>query len=591
MKVMLENLKTNMLNISLLHVLIGVFHPVMMAQGTVDASAYKANHSWNDPLTIPPLLSGNFGELRGNHFHTGIDLKTQGKEGFPVLAATDGRIARVRMSPWGYGNALYLEGPDGISTVYAHLQRFNPKIQSWAIEHIYEGRILGLDAAPHHSAGLTFQSGDTLGWSGNTGGSGGPHLHFEIRTTDNQHPINPLDGWLDKTDTRPPQLPTLWIETQTDLFSMSLPASDTLLLGSAVRFSVEGYDLLDGASNVCGIRFLESRIVGEQGEVLLEHNVDWSELDFAVNKDMNAHALFPIWDEKRDQVHRLHRLPTNRLGIYRRSAGDGWLDLEPGALATLEIRAVDASENQTIRTIQLKGIEDGEVGAEPWGKLRTTNVGSGVEVVPNKSGHWSEHGFDLNWKAGTFFEKESLTWEVDPSGRSARLGPENVPYRKAINVQWPMPPSLDVVGKAEGVNDQAYTWVAVLRDENGELDDVELAECSGSNWTMNLGRGGQWTMEQDLIGPKLMPYHSGTPLVSNGDAVWLVDDDFSGVETIELTFNGAWTRGVWDPKRNMFTYESSDGKHPVGVPCEVVLKAVDEVGNVSVWSRTLTWLK
>ena len=149
---------------------------------------------------------------------------------------------------------------------------------------------------------------------------------------------------------------------------------------------------------------------------------------------------------------------------------------------------------------------------------------------------------------------------------------------------------LDAVGNEEGIDDQVYTWVAVLRDKNGGLDDVELAECSGKLWTMNLGQGGQWTMEQDLVAPKLMPYHSGTPLVSNGDAVWLVEDDLSGVETIELTFNGAWVRGVWDPKKHVHL-RIVRWKASVGVPCDVVLKAVDEVGNVSVWSRTLTWLK
>ena len=130
-------------------------------------------------------------------------MKTQGREGLPVLASTDGVLARVKMSPWGYGNALYLEGPDGITTVYAHLQRFAPDVQAWAVARTYKGRSLGLDATPPASAGLTFQAGDTLGWSGNSGGSGGPHLHFEVRDTPSQHPLNPLQGWVTKSDSRP----------------------------------------------------------------------------------------------------------------------------------------------------------------------------------------------------------------------------------------------------------------------------------------------------------------------------------------------------------------------------------------------------
>ena len=135
--------------------------------------------------------------------------------------------------------------------------------------------------------------------------------------------MNPLDGWLDKVDTRPPVLPALWVESATDWYRVSLPASDTLSLKSKVRFSVEGYDLLDGASNICGLRTLEAKVVEEGAEVLLTHRASWGELDFGVNKDMNAHAFYPIWSTIRDQVHRLHRFPTNRLGIYETPVSAG----------------------------------------------------------------------------------------------------------------------------------------------------------------------------------------------------------------------------------------------------------------------------
>lgn len=132
------------------------------------AARFKASHAFVSPLHLPPLLSGNFGELRGNHFHTGIDWKTEGREGFPVLAATDGVVSRVKMSPWGYGNALYLEGPDGVTTVYAHLQSFAKDVQAWAVARTYARRTLGLDAKPLATDSLSFHAGDTLGWSGNS---------------------------------------------------------------------------------------------------------------------------------------------------------------------------------------------------------------------------------------------------------------------------------------------------------------------------------------------------------------------------------------------------------------------------------------
>ena len=100
------------------------------------------------PLNIPLILAGNFGELRENHFHTGLDFKTEGREGVPVIAAHDGVIARVKVSPFGYGRALYLSGAMGITTVYAHLQRFEPTVEQWTRERQYQHQQFALDESP-----------------------------------------------------------------------------------------------------------------------------------------------------------------------------------------------------------------------------------------------------------------------------------------------------------------------------------------------------------------------------------------------------------------------------------------------------------
>jgi len=556
------------------------------------ASTFKRDHAWVDPLTIPPLLSGNFGELRGNHFHTGVDLKTEGREGLPVLAATDGRVARVKMSPWGYGNALYLEGPDGVTTVYAHLQRFAPNVQSWAVARTYEARSLGLDASPPSSAGLRFQAGDTLGWSGNSGGSGGPHLHFEIRSTSNQHPLNPLDGWLSKVDTRPPVIPALWVESATDWYRVSLPASDTLSLTSKVRFSVEGYDVLDGASNICGLRTLEAKVMEEGTKVLLTHRASWEELDFGVNKDMNAHAFYPVWSTVRDQVHRLHRFPTNRLGIYETPASAGWVELDAGQRAVLHIEAADAAGNRSSVAVPLVGSPP-EMPSDPLCNDLDAQDHGEWSVEPELSGTHDFGEFGFAWRAGTFFERETVRVYVEPSGRKLRMLPTEVPYRKAIQVRWPVPSSAEMWEGAwsvlPGASLPADRWLSVQREDDGEVGDAVVAERKDGQWLVDLPRGGEWVMERDTVPPRVLPYHSGTPLVASGDAVWYVEDALAGIEDVELRIQGQWARAVWDPKRNMLTYEASDEIHPRGVPCPVSLTVTDEVGNTTTWERSLTW--
>lgn len=154
------------------------------------------------PLDGTMLLSGNFGELRATHFHSGVDIKTGGVEGRPVRCVQDGTVSRVCVSPTGYGNALYIDHPDGTTTVYAHLQRFEPRVAARVREKQYARESFRIDE-PMLPEGIRFRRGDTIGYSGNTGSSGGPHLHFEIRTTSTEHTLNPL-RFYPLRDTRPP---------------------------------------------------------------------------------------------------------------------------------------------------------------------------------------------------------------------------------------------------------------------------------------------------------------------------------------------------------------------------------------------------
>lgn len=169
---------------------------------------------WVKPVKNTILLSGNFGELRATHFHSGIDIRTGGAEGWPVICVKDGLLARVSVSPTGYGQALYIEHPDGTTTVYGHLQRFVPCIAEKVRKLQYQRESFRIDE-DFKGEQLFFRQGDTIAFSGNSGSSGGPHLHFEVRNTQTEQTINPLRYYAVR-DTRPPVARMLYLYTVTE---------------------------------------------------------------------------------------------------------------------------------------------------------------------------------------------------------------------------------------------------------------------------------------------------------------------------------------------------------------------------------------
>ena len=159
---------------------------------------------FRNPLDIPIVLAGNFGECRPNHFHSGIDIKTNEKENYKVYAAAEGYISRIKMEPGGFGHALYVAHPNGYTTLYAHLNDFMPAVQQYVTEQQYKIESWELDITVD-PAKFPVKKGEQIAWSGNTGGSAGPHLHFEIRNSATEHPLNPLLFGLPVVDKIPPR--------------------------------------------------------------------------------------------------------------------------------------------------------------------------------------------------------------------------------------------------------------------------------------------------------------------------------------------------------------------------------------------------
>lgn len=312
---------------------------------------------FRNPVDIPISLAGNFGECRPNHFHTGIDIKTNGKENLAIRAAADGYISRIAVSHAGYGNAIYLTHPNGYETVYAHLNDFYPELQAYLKSQQYERESWNLDMQiPANQFKVT--KGQLIAYSGNTGGSTAPHLHFEIRDSKTSHVLNASLFGLPINDSRAPEVLSLAIydadksiyEQQPTIVAVTkkngvfAPANSLVTIAAKkVRIGILANDYMEGSTNTLGIYSMELHLDNK-----LQAATELKEIDFAQNRYMNAFADYKLKEAKKQWYQGLYQLKGNQLAVYTfMNEEGGALDIGNGNTHATKIVVKDASGNSS----------------------------------------------------------------------------------------------------------------------------------------------------------------------------------------------------------------------------------------------------
>lgn len=528
---------------------------------------YSSQSGFIAPLDIPLVLSGNFGEFRGDHFHTGLDFKTQGKEGFPVLAVADGIVSRVKVKPWGYGHALYLKHADGTTTVYGHLSRYALPISEWLLERQYSKRSFSIDSRP--ATEISFSVGDTIGWSGNSGSSGGPHLHFEVRD-ENEKPINPLQWGFLIADSQSPKVGSLRVipidsqglENRSRTHKVKSGGVFEIPSGN-IKLAVEANDQLDGASNVCGVYSLE---VFVDGDLYSSFFIDT--LDFSTNKDMNAHAYYPEWKSSRTQIHRFTPLPGNRLSIYEFTPVVH-LEVVEDSTMHISVRCSDAHGNTTTKEYTLFG---GSSFEQTIASSQSESVF--CPAMPSMVATLEDGGVEVVWPKRSFYNRETASLQVFSNGEFF-IGPEDAALAKSFRVN---------LNDLEG---DLSKLVAVSLSEKGIRLGVKICESQGGVVSFSSRRMGRYKLVRDTIAPRLLPKFSATPLVSNGNLVFHLEDELSGVSKVEGFIDGEWVLLRWDPKMKTAVYSVTDLHHIPGVKSQITVRVEDGVGNESFWTGSV----
>lgn len=318
------------------------------------------------PLRGEILLSGNFGELRATHFHSGIDLKTGGVEGLPVVCVKDGTVSRVSVSPVGYGLALYIDHADGTTTVYGHLQRFEPQMAAVVRRLQYEQESFRIDEA-QPAVRLHYRQGDTIGYSGNTGSSGGPHLHFEVRNTRTERTLNPL-RFYPVRDGKAPLVKKLYLYTVAEDGHVGKRRSCALKNVAAGKYVAGRYtlpagkvgvglhviDYMEGSWNKLGVYSL-ALVAGRD----TLYSLAMDSCDFGESCFINDVKDFDCY-KKKETVYRCFGNYQQRM-LAVRMRGDGCVRLEQDSVVKVNILLSDVNGNRSTVVLELKGGEPAEV--------------------------------------------------------------------------------------------------------------------------------------------------------------------------------------------------------------------------------------
>ena len=347
-----------LLNYSIIHCLFfAIFGSTGMVKAQLFPSKNYPQHYFRWPLNIKPELAANFGELRPNHYHMGLDCKTQKKQNLEVLATADGYIARVKIEPYGFGQSIYINHPNGLTTLYAHLNDFTPELTKYITLQQYNQKSwrLFIDIPP---ALFPVKKGQLIAYSGNTGGSQGPHLHFEIRDTKTDKVLNPLLFGFDIPDKIPPEIFRLAVydrclsvyEQNPRVFTVKkvngqYTTNPPLIIAATdkLSFAISTIDKCDGSTNPNGI----------YEAILYENEVpvcgfEMDSIGYDETRYLNAHIDYKMRKNGGPFVEHLSQLPGYTHGIYRKGSGDGVINITDDSLHHMKIEVRDPNGNSSL---------------------------------------------------------------------------------------------------------------------------------------------------------------------------------------------------------------------------------------------------
>ncbi|WP_291965494.1 M23 family metallopeptidase [Maribacter sp.] len=530
------------------------------------------------PMDIPIILAGTFGELRSNHFHSGVDIKTQQREGIPIKAIGDGTITRIKVSLWGYGKVLYIAHPNGYTSVYGHLQKFSPAIEAYIKKLQYAKKSFEVEVFPDYGE-LKVTKGELIAYSGNTGGSAGPHLHFEIRSSISEKPTNPLMYGLDVADATNPILEKLFIYPLTDnahvnnnyertQINFSKQKDGTFLadkvtaLGN-IGVGFIGFDRLDMAANKNGIYSVELSVNGKVYSLY-----DFESFSFGETRYINTLVDYDYYGRHRQKIQKSFKSPGNNLSIYKDLYNDGIVKINEGLSYNAKLLIKDYAGNKLELNIPIEGVKN------LLGNKKIVNKTDNY-VIAKKPNNFDLDGAKVYFPTNTFYEDFYI--DLKKGKDTVTIHTNTVPAHRNFTITF------DVSKYSKEERKQLF----IARLDSKLRPNHVSTYKRGNEFTTRTRNLGTYTLAKDTVAPTIRTKNFKEKQWLNNYKYLSVQiaDDLSGVDKYAATLNGEWILMEYEPKRNTLTYNFDD-KIADQTQCVLEVTVTDNVGNTNTLSTS-----
>ena len=527
---------------------------------------------FHSPIDAPFDLSGTFGEYR-SRFHTGIDFKSRGVQGQNIFSIEEGYISRIEVNNYGYGKVVYIDHPNGYTSVYAHLKDFSSELDKFVRDEQYRLRQSTIKKFPKKGE-VKVEKGQLIGYSGNTGGSFGPHLHFEIRDTDTQDALNPLMFNYEYLDKERPIIRGLYLIDEGNTLVSNLPSkkeirklNDSTYTANDIEFNQKtglGIDIYDiqhkGLFNQNGVYKVDLLI-----DSLLVYSFKMDRIKFSQNHYRKIMYDYMSAIKNKKKVLKVYTPQNADLSFLRNNNFNGILDPSEYLDSYVSIIVSDWNNNSSYLNFKIKGTES---------KDKITSY-DGIEILTNQNYEINKNSSVIEIRRNTFYN--DLLLNISYKNDTLDLGEDKDPFRSSITIKLPQ--------KISDTLELRQSFIGRIEDEkvtyiNSRKDDSYIYA--------NTSSLGKYIISRDTIKPEIKPINfKQNSNISDRTSVRLrLKDEMSGIKSYDAFLNGKWALFEYEPKSNLIFHKISDNIIIEGENI-LLINYEDGVGNKGVYRATI----